>query len=384
VSLEGEIVVTLDWDGQRVRDVAVRSTRPLVAPRVLTGKTATDAAATVPLLYSICGGAQGAAAACALAAAGAAGFERASASRDTGIVVESLQEGFWHLLIGWPNALGSDPQVTPVTAARYLIATSTRKSDGADLLGDADAMRSLAARLTDIATRAVFGVAPAVWLDLQDVAALAAWAAQGTTAPARMLAHMLSTTDLHRDGAVELMPAPNRDALVQVVAPAMRDDPAFVRMPTWAGQPVESSALARMRAHPLVAALDALYGHAAVTRIVARMAEIGVLLAVLGGARPVAPAFSRTQSVTLGHGDGLGAVETARGLLLHRARVHDECVVEYQIVAPTEWNFHPDGALVRGLVGTAVTDPADLLRKARLDVHSLDPCVACRVEIGHA
>ena len=349
MSLEGDIVVTLGWDGQTVRSVDVRSTRPLVAPRVLTGKTAVDAAATVPLLYSICGGAQGAAAACALAAAGAAGFERASVSRDTGIVVESLQEGFWHLLIGWPNAMGSDPQVTPVTAARYLIATSTRKSDGTDLLGDADAMRALAARLSEIATRAMFGIAPSAWLDLPDVAALAAWSAQAATAPARMLAHMLATTRLHRHGAVELMPVPNRDALLRVVAPAMRDDPAFARTPTWAGQPVESSALARMRAHPLVAALDAIYGHAAITRIVARMVEIGALLAELGGARPAAAIAPRTQSVTLGHGDGLGAVETARGLLLHRARVHEECVVDYRIVAPTEWNFHPDGALVRGL-----------------------------------
>ncbi len=164
----------------------------------------------------------------------------------------------------------------------------------------------------------------------------------------------------------------------------MRDDPAFARTPTWAGQPVESSALARMRAHPLVAALDAIYGHAAVTRVVARMVEIGALLAELGGARPTAAIAPRTQSVTLGHGDGLGAVETARGLLLHRARVHEECVVDYRIVAPTEWNFHPDGALVRGLTGTTSTDQSDLLRRARLDVHSLDPCVACRVEIGHA
>ena len=384
MSLEGELIVKLGWDGQHVHNVDVRSTRPLVAARVLTGKTAADAAATVPLLYSICGGAQGAAAACALAAAGAAGFERANGSRDTGIVVESLQEGFWHLLIGWPNAMGSDPQVTPVTAARYLIATSTRKSDGTDLLGDADAMRALSTRLSDIATRAVFGIAPALWLDMPDVAALAAWSARGTTAPARLLAHMLATTALHRHGGTELMPAPSRDALLQVVVPAMRDDPAFARTPTWAGRPVESSALTRMRKHPLVVALDAIYGHAAVTRVVARMAEIGVLLAELAGARPVAPAYSRTQSVTLGHGDGLGAVETARGLLLHRVRVHEECVVDYQIVAPTEWNFHPDGALVRGLTGLTSTDQADLLRRARLDVHTLDPCVACRVEIGHA
>ena len=363
----------------------MRSTRPLVAPRVLTGKTAVDAAATVPLLYSICGGAQGAAAACALAAAGAAGFERASASRDTGIVVESLQEGFWYLLIGWPNALGSDPQVTPVTAARYLIATSTRKSDGADLLGDAGAMRALAARLSDIATRAVFGIAPAAWLGLPDVAALAAWSAQGTTAPARMLAHMLATTDLHRHGEVELMPAPSRDALLQVVAPAMREGPG-IRAHADVGGP--AGGVERPGADARASAgggagcdVRACGGHAH------RRAHGRSRRAARGARRRSisrTPIWQRTQSVTLGHGDGLGAVETARGLLLHRARVHDECVVEYQIVAPTEWNFHPDGALVRGLAGTAVTDAADLLRKARLDVHSLDPCVACRVEIGHA
>jgi Ni,Fe-hydrogenase I large subunit len=114
------------------------------------------------------------------------------------------------------------------------------------------------------------------------------------------------------------------------------------------------------------------------------MVEVGRLLAELGGSRPAAADPPRAQSITLGQGDGLGAVETARGLLLHRVRVHDECVVDYQIVAPTEWNFHPEGALVRRLTGLATADQADLLRTARLDVHTLDPCVACRVEIGHA
>ena len=76
--------------------------------------------------------------------------------------------------------------------------------------------------------------------------------------------------------------------------------------------------------------------------------------------------------------------ETARGLLLHRARVRDECVVDYQIVAPTEWNFHPEGALVRGLEGSTSDDEPGSLRAARLAVHALDPCVAFRVEVGHA
>ena len=381
MTLEGELVVTLRCDGQRVRGVDVRSTRPLVAGRFLAGKTAAEVAATIPLLYSICGGAQGAAAACALAAAGATGFERASAARDAGVVVEALQEGFWHLLIGWPNAMGSEPQVTPVTAARYQIATSARATDGTDLLGDAAAMRGLAESLARLADRALFGMPYRQWLTLPDFPALAAWAAAGATLPARLLAHVLAGAAPRHGAAAKLMPVPRRDLLLHVIAPALRDDPTFARAPLWAGEPVETSALARMREHPLVAAVDRRLGHSPATRIVARIAEVAQMLDVLAGAQAEAP---RTQSVTLGDGDGLGAVETARGLLLHRVRLRDECVADYQIVAPTEWNFHPQGPLVRGLADAPADDRAALLRAARLAVHSLDPCVACRVEVGHA
>jgi Ni,Fe-hydrogenase I large subunit len=89
-------------------------------------------------------------------------------------------------------------------------------------------------------------------------------------------------------------------------------------------------------------------------------------------------------SIPLGPDEGLAAVETARGMLLHRARLVDQRVAEYQIVAPTEWNFHPAGALATGLVGLETGDDAELHNAARLAVHALDPCVAYRIEAEHA
>jgi coenzyme F420-reducing hydrogenase alpha subunit len=77
-------------------------------------------------------------------------------------------------------------------------------------------------------------------------------------------------------------------------------------------------------------------------------------------------------------------VDTARGLLVHRARATGDRVTDYAIVAPTEWNFHPQGALVRGLDGLFADDERALVRAADLVVQALDPCVACSVEIGHA
>ena len=384
MNLEGDLVVTLARDGVAVRRVDVRSTRPRVASRILTGRTAVDVAATIPLLYSVCGGAQGAAAACALAAAGAAGFVGESASRDTGIVLESLQEGFWHLLIGWPNTMNAEPQITPVTAARYLIATSTRTSGGSDLLGDARAMRELGAGLARLAERAIYAMAPDAFLELADVAALERWCDEAKTGPARLLRQVLVDSQVPRRDDVRLLPPLSRDRVLHVIAPALRDDPDFSGAPTWAGAPAETGALARMHQHPLVADCERRFGRTAATRIVARMAEIARLLVELGGAPHDVPPSPQTQSIELGNGDGVGVVETARGVLLHRARIHDECVVDYQIVAPTEWNFHPEGALVHALLGAAAVDDAAMLRHARLEIHALDPCVACKIEVAGA
>ncbi len=71
-------------------------------------------------------------------------------------------------------------------------------------------------------------------------------------------------------------------------------------------------------------------------------------------------------------------------MLLHRARLDGQRVVEYQIVAPTEWNFHPAGALVSGLTDLEADDETQIIGLARLAAHALDPCVAFRIEADHA
>lgn len=71
MSIEGEIRVSLPWDGQRVQRARVRSTRPFAAARIALGGRPAEAATLVPTLFAICGHAQAAAAAAALRAAGA-------------------------------------------------------------------------------------------------------------------------------------------------------------------------------------------------------------------------------------------------------------------------------------------------------------------------
>jgi Ni,Fe-hydrogenase I large subunit len=111
-------------------------------------------------------------------------------------------------------------------------------------------------------------------------------------------------------------------------------------------------------------------------RFVARLRELALLLAGQHEAT--------VGALTLPAGDGVAWVENARGLLVHQVRLAAGRMQSYRIVAPTEWNFHPQGALATALAGTPTADRAAAQRKATRLVHSLDPCVACQVEFDDA
>jgi hypothetical protein len=378
---EGELIVRLPWDGRRVHAPTVSSTRPLVAARMFAGSTAAQVIAMIPLLFSICGGAQRAAASAALAAAGAEGIVGKTAE-ERGVVLETVQEYFWRLLIDWPQAMGRQTFATPVATARHRIAAAARDRDGAPAFENEARMRELGVELSHIAARSIYAMAPSEWLEIEDEVALHKWAGRETTLPA-MLTHDLldGTAELGRSD-VALMPN-GPEALLETVVPAMVQ-PEFSQAPTWNGEPMETGALSRMCAEPLVAALDASHGHAILTRMIARLVELGRLLDGLATGTGSADHALPIQGFALHAGEGLGAVQTARGLLLHRVRLSGSEVEDYGIVAPTEWNFHPRGALVDGLGTLEADDEVVLSRHARLAVQALDPCVACRIEIGHA
>ena len=376
MTIEGEIIVRLDWNHRVVRSATVQSSRPFAAARVLGGRTPADAAAMVPLLFSVCGCAQEAAAAGALEAAeGATAPANTVAERELSVLLETIQEYFRRILIDWPQAMGRTGTPEPVAAARRLIAANA---------GGIAVRAELERDLSRLAAEHIYGSSPEAWLAQVEGDALAAWARRGRTLPAELLHELMSKLPALGKSDVRLMPAARREALLASVLPAMRSVPGFESAPAWDGVPVETGALARMHAHPVVAALRARRGNGVPARMAARLTELAALLAQVGGASAVDASAPCIQAFSLDPGEGLAAVQTARGLLLHRARVNDGRVTAYQIVAPTEWNFHPAGALVRGLVGLAARDEPTLKRWARLAVEALDPCVACDVEVSHA
>jgi Ni,Fe-hydrogenase I large subunit len=177
---------------------------------------------------------------------------------------------------------------------------------------------------------------------------------------------------------VALLP-PDGEAVARAIGAALAADAAFERAPTWQGAPAETGALARMRTQAWIAAIVASSGRSALARLAARIVEL------VAHVRPDAPPPTRLAgAVTVAPGAGIGWVETARGLLVHAVEIAAGVVRRYRIVAPTEWNFHPRGALAAGLDGAAASGEDELRRLVRLAVESLDPCVAYRVEVANA
>jgi coenzyme F420-reducing hydrogenase alpha subunit len=180
---------------------------------------------------------------------------------------------------------------------------------------------------------------------------------------------------------VALMPPPQADALLESIEPAIREQDDFPATPHWRGEPRETGALARAVRVPLVAELQKSVGNIVALRFAARLAELAEMPRHLrdGGERS-----SWLGAVSPRPGWGLAWVECARGLLLHQVWIEEGEVARYRIVAPTEWNFHPDGPLVKGLRGVAAASEAAAKSRATAMVQALDPCVAYEIEVHHA
>lgn len=359
LDLAGELTVTVKLRDGRVAAVGVESTRPQLAGRLLAGKPADEAVALVPQLFSICGRAQHIAAQLALAAARGAA-PAADTAQTRRIEAEMAQEFLWRALLDWSRAVGAAPDAKSVAAARSALAHDDREL------------------LRVIVERDVLGGDARQWYEREHVPDFEIWIARGATAAARFIAGVQRDGPRHGASAVPLLPSPADAAAARRLVEQFDGDPQFERRPTFDGRVAETGAVARLAAQPLVAALSRAFGRSTLVRFAARLSELARLACGEAAALPLAG------SLPLGAGSGLGWVETARGLLLHRIDLDGARIGRYRIVAPTEWNFHPDGALTQGLLGAREPLAVDLQRRAGWLLQALDPCVAYKVELGDA
>jgi len=385
MNLEGRLRLSLQMSAGRVVSARVASERPVFAGRILEGRRPAVALATIALLFSLCGKAQTVALAEAIEAAnGEEVSPEVRCQRQLMVVSEAAREHLWRFAMDLPPCLGLTPQTSALVALRKVfepVAVAGGNREGWwDLpLGGAGetAWQALANGLDALLAESVFGESPERWLARQNLAEVEDWIAAASTPPAEHFA-MVRKSDF---GDCRLPLLTIRQA--QALWPEVEQNATFAKQPTLAGQPAETGALARRVAEPQLAGWLGTHGRGPAARLLARLIDLARAPAQIRRLAQGEPDANITRAYPLA-GQGAAAVETARGLLLHQVRLAGDEIAAIVIVAPTEWNFHPEGAWVQGLVGAAAKTPEEGKKRAALLAHALDPCVAWEIEVRHA
>jgi hydrogenase large subunit len=169
---------------------------------------------------------------------------------------------------------------------------------------------------------------------------------------------------------------------------AMRDSAySWCKAPRLSGQPMEVGALARgvVDGHKLALALSA--EDSVRARIVGRLLEVArTQIWLETWAEQLDPTARFMGSFDLPKtATGFGLVEAARGSLGHWLEIEDGMIANYQIIAPTTWNFSPrdaagvPGPLEAALVGAPVAEGEKTPLSVQHIVRSYDPCMVCTV-----
>jgi uptake hydrogenase large subunit len=368
IPAEGRVDLRLIWDGAAVVGAEVRSRRPQ-PQRLLLNQAPGQAQVVIPRLYSLCGDAQTVAveALLNLLDNGAVDPDGTTAWAER-IRLENIREHLWRLGLDWPRAMGEDPRPGPL---RELLAAR------AQFAADRDAARAWAGQTLPV----LFGGSPVRWLDTSDVSAFDDWLEAAATPLAALLRGLRPRLAGLGRSRTRLFRSADLESLAKGVLPRLRDDPDFHWRPDWDGRVFEMGPLARNREQPLIAASFDDHGEAdAWIRVVARVLELARGLQSLAEGVPAAHALAAYR----GDDEAVVALEMARGVLLHWMQVEGGRIRDYRIVAPTEWNFHPQGPALEGLLQLRGSEERQLREDVTLQVMALDPCVQYQLEIVHA
>lgn len=392
--LEAVLRIRLELIPQRAAQVCIDPGRQIPISRLLVGQLVEEVLHRVPRIYSVCAMAQGTAA--VEACENALGVEvspHQHNARRLLVFVESAKEHLWRILFHWPRLLGEgtgEPVpsgIGTLLPAVYQAAMyrqgAPHQCGGGRLSPDLEALNALCRQLELLLAEVVFGMAPSTWSTLQEETALAEWSMRTDTIAARLVRRVIGRgwAQLGRSSVAALPPL----ELSSLHARLGSDDGEdFAARPTWEGCR-ETTPLTRNQHHPLVANLMKRHGNGLLPRVTARLAELADFPRLMGGI--IATLEPDPGGVSINTAPvsavGLAQIEATRGRLIHRVAVRADRVSEYQIVAPTAWNFHPSGVAAEALVSAIGIDPEGIEEKAALLIEAIDPCVQYRLSVRH-
>lgn len=373
-SLTGQLHVALHYRSEgglcHVHTVDIHSSRLRLAAPFFADKPVTGVPKLVGMLFSLCGTAQTVASTRACAQAlGQVPDAAAEQQYDRQVRIETLFEHLLGLSREWHGALACEPPAASELQTLFKFRRELLQSPNQAVMDDIQ--HWFETRLLGLPTQR--------WLDYcirHDVKKLSIRGKIGN------LMTRICANGWQDLGNTELHPLPDLDTGWWLATLASPDAAHFCAEPEVNGQACETSALTRQWDNPALQIWREYYGSGLLTRLMARVLDMLECWWELGKETP--PNLPLSGEGKSGLPEGISLIQTARGLLVHRATQQSGLIQQYQIVAPTEWNFHPQGSLYHMLHGLTAGNETELRAKAQALITALDPCVAYQLEMTRA
>jgi hypothetical protein len=351
--------------------LALHSSRPDWAPRLARGQAVSALPGLMASLFNLCGHAHRLCSMLAIDAA-APGLLPAPQQVAQRLRTETAQEHIRRIGLDWPRLLATDAQGSWAAPAQAALQACPLHAPAPATA--ADPWPATLAWLED----QLLQMPATTWLRAWQACG-ADWLHDWSRRHAGWLPALLRAAR-EADSAAPLRPA---NALrvhagasdVRTLSAAMAEEAGFCLQPHWQGASAHTGSWTRLNDQPVGLPLTpwALLG--------GRIAELVRLC------QPDAPGQSGAGwlsfgALTTGERQGLAWVEMARGLLVHQVEIDAPVgdaparVAACRVLAPTEWNFHPQGEVAQRIAALDAGRPAeDAERRVRLLMAAFDPCV---------
>ena len=345
--------------------------------RLLRGKQGESVVQTLGSLFSLCSHAHRRTARLALNAAKPRSDVLLPLDAPVFLCLETARDHLRSIALDWPRLL---PNAQPQTDALHWLGDCPLSLNHSERsASEAPAWEALAQLRRWLENR-VLGQSVRQWLSHHhEPEMLAQWchANAPSLAPARSLDawHGLAQNLTPVTRSLDLLdsdPLKQSDAL-HTIAHAMASDANFAQHPLWLGQCAETGPWTRLRHRSRASSI----APSAWTRLSARWLELLEIADLVPDSfAPRTDAMLVSGALQVGAGQAIAWCEMARGLLLHWVQLDAQGRVDdYRVLAPTEWNFHPQGVLAWALTALAPDDTQSAWALAA----AFDACVECRV-----
>lgn len=398
MSIAGELTIKMSYtNNQSCRQInsQIESTRPLQASKLFTGKSIAQTLTTIPLLFNICSKAQTVTALRAIeSATGSPPSKQTESNREALITLENLREQTLRVVMDWPSAineqaenkllsqvsLGINQLMQSLEPSNTLTYKSKESTPINNKTHNKKYNKTLWENFSKTLSQSIFGSSAQYWLENISQngqlthGELENWANKQQTQTARFI-HWLNQKEWKHAGnsAIEHIPSINDNDLLNEL---IKQDQTFTFQPSWNNQCYELSWYSRKH-NCQQCAENKQNNNGIYNRMAARLKEIADLIIRLDIFFIEKIDIDTTESAVT----GIAHSEAARGRLTHYVEVEDDRINKLVILAPTEWNFHPNGVAVNSLNNLDASSTTELRQQAELLIHAIDPCVGYQLQI---